>query len=940
MRSRPRVRAALVLGALLSTAVPLAVPLLASGATHLTCGVTQTGRWERIPVRSFQPVSGISASTSDTVTAYGLDRGAAQDVAATNGYTVQVSHTHGCAWSKGVDLSATPTGAQPFLGTQSKIVTVGVLGRTVLAAVAEGSGGASRPHVLRSTQGGAEGSWTTVDNGLPSQGAPRLLRTAGDGRTAYLTISPTASGGTDDGGSSGVIPPLPGGGGTGSTPTGFLYRTTDGGASWTLQTGATDLPGGGTGFTALDIDAGNVDTIYGIAGGRLLVSHDAGGSFTAGPGSGYTAVAAGAAQQVIAFNSSGAQVSYNGGSSYNNLPAPGGVVGAATRGGESFVLVQVGSNLSLFDPRDGSLARVPPPLTPRGTSLIGDRGSQPSYHALAGHSLLRYVDVPPKGALYVPPPVGDNTVPPPNPGTVSPRVANVAIPVGQSSQVDFTLDLPKNPTPLDLFFLIDVSTGMDDVLDDIKANAKQIVRDLTAAKVDVQVGLGSIGTGPLKGENDYPAAYAFPPENRNGQVYVKPYVKPRLYQALSYIRKPDAEFYKTLSDLKIETVPPGYSNSEGQLMALKNVANGFGTQSENDVRLGLPTRSAVLPGQDGHWRSQPDVRRIVVLATNEPMQVPYGAGSSPFRGLSMGSDELPGSSRYDPRTDLAPTIKMLRAARIGVVGLTGGIAEAQPQLQKIAVGTGMVAPPGGINCGGDGFQQLSPGDGLVCNNGEGFSAVISRLLSSLVDRQNLKALPHTRTPVLGAITDPTFTSVNVKQANVLPFQVNVSCVDVKPGTYQQDVDLTLRGSIVGRARVNVTCLKEQAVVRPRPLAFTPPNPPVNPAPQPPPPPPPPPPAVQPNPQPQVQTQVQVNPMSAGAMQEQQELQLALAMNGTFKDDDPAFSAGTEMAMVDRRKRESVQAMGVLAIAITACSAFGLAGLRAKPDLRVRRATVR
>jgi hypothetical protein len=88
----------------------------------------------------------------------------------------------------------------------------------------------------------------------------------------------------------------------------------------------------------------------------------------------------------------------------------------------------------------------------------------------------------------------------------------------------------------------------------------------------------------------------------------------------------------------------------------------------------------------------------------------------------------------------------------------------------------------------------------------------------------------------------------------------------------------------------------------------------------------------------VQTQVQVNPMSAGAIQEQQELQLALALNGTLKDDDPAFNPGTQLAMVDRRKREQVQAMYLLAVAMTACAGLGLARLRSRPEVTPRRAS--
>ena len=81
----------------------------------------------------------------------------------------------------------------------------------------------------------------------------------------------------------------------------------------------------------------------------------------------------------------------------------------------------------------------------------------------------------------------------------------------------------------------------------------------------------------------------------------------------------------------------------------------------------------------------------------------------------------------------------------------------------------------------------------------------------------------------------------------------------------------------------------------------------------------------------------IQPLTAAAMQEQQELQLALALNGTYKEDDPVFNPGQQMAMVDRRKREEVQALGLLAFAIVSSSALGLARLRARPEIQVRRA---
>ncbi len=908
------------------TAVPVAA--LAT-APHLSCAPKPIGRWETIRVAPFAAVSGLNGSDHDVVEAYTVNEQKPQNVATTNGYAIQLSSSHGCSWNRVFELSPTVTASQPFLGTGSRIVSVALLGGRGLAAVQEGSGSASRPHVLVSTSGGG-GGWSTSDNGLPAQGAPRLLRAASDGRTAYLTVSPTASGGSDTGGTTGLPGGLTGGlPGTGGTPTGFLYRTTDGGASWTLQTGATDLPGGGTGFSQLDIDPSNSNSVYGLVGGRLLTSRDGGATFTAVAGSGYTALTAGNGGQVFAFGPNGGVQSLDGGRQFTAFPAPSGVTSAASRLGNSSLIIEVSGSLMELEPALGRAISIPAGLRPRPGTLLGDRGDQSSAHALAGHSLLRYVDPTPPGQVITPLPVGDLSVAPPLPGVVTPPARNVSLPVGQSAIEDFTLDLPKNPTPLDLFFLVDVSLSMGDYISDLQKNIRSITSSLVAQKVDLNVGIGTVGTGPGKGQSPFPDNYVFPLDPG------KRYVKPTIYKRLRAIGKPDAQLETAVQQLAVETVPPNTDNLEGQLIALKNVANGLGTRSEPEALINSPVISGVLPNQGANWRGSADVRRVVIMATDEFMQAPFG-------GQPDTGDNGPGSSRNDPQLNFGPTIKVLNDNRMKVIGLTTGEIVAAPDLQRLARGTGMVAPPGGLRCDAD--QVLPAGAPIVCNNGDNFSVVISRLLASLTDVQDVVAVPHTRTPVLGTLDASTLRGLDVKKASTGSFRVRVSCIDVKPGSYVQDVDLVLRNTIVGRARLNVTCTMEQAITKPRPVVAVPadpPAPPAQPAPNPPPPPPAPaPPAAQPQaqPQPQVQTQVQLQPLTAGAIQEQQELQLALAMAGNLKDDDPAFSGGQQMAMVDRRKREEVQAFGVLAFAITASAGLGLARLRARPEARARRAS--
>jgi hypothetical protein len=418
-------------------------------------------------------------------------------------------------------------------------------------------------------------------------------------------------------------------------------------------------------------------------------------------------------------------------------------------------------------------------------------------------------------------------------------------------------------------------------------------------------------------------------------------VKPVLYKRIRAVGATDGTLTAAINQLTLETTPE-YSDPtnqvktaqthEGQLIALKNLAEGQGTANEREDAARLPTKSAVPPGQDAGFRKSPGVRKIVIMATNEFFDDPYGTDDY--------KDSVPTSN---PHLKFEPTIQVLNRNNIQVIGMTAGATEALPDLQKIASGTHTYAPPGGVDCGltqEQVPQVLRAGDPLVCNSGDNFSNVIIRVLASLVDRQNVQVVPGNRTPVLGALDGSGLLGLNVKRPNRAGFSVRVSCVDVKPGTYHQDISAILRSTVVGKARLNVTCLKAQALVRPKPVVLgNAPPPPAQPVVQAPPALPPPAPAAQPQvqPQPQLQTQVQVQPLTAGALQEQQELQLALALNGTLKDNDPVFNAGQQMAMVDRRKREEVQALGVLAFAMTACAGLGLARLRTKPEVQLRRA---
>lgn len=923
-----RTRAVLLSGALLVTTLPFTASAI---APHLTCGPKQVGRWETIPVRPFQPVSGLPGT--DAISAYTVDRVRPQDVAVTNGVRVQVSHSNGCDWENSLALDPVASASQPFAGASSSIVSLAMMQGTALAAVREGSGSTSSPHVLR-----YDGrSWTTSDSGLPPAGAPRLLRAGSDGRTAYLTISPTASGGSDDGTPDTPVPlpsvpplpsPLPGN--PAAPPTGFLYATNDGGATWSLRTGPTDLPGGGAGFSALEVDPRNANWLYGIVNGSLLTSKDGGSTFTTIEGSGYTAVAPLFYGALVAFDGAGHGVLVLGGRVVSRFAAPQGITSAAYRADDSMVMVESSGVLRMVGPFGQTGFATPSPHLARRGSLLGDNGVQSSFHAVSGHDLLRFVD-PIARTVGQPPPLaaGDRSVTPPIPGTVQPGTKDVTLLLGQSATEDFTLDLPKNPTPLDLFFLVDVSTSMSTYIDNLKQNIHKVVDRLTAAHIDLRVGVGTLGTGPAQGEAPYPDSYVYPPsaDPKTGQVTPGPtYRKPRIYSLIRPIGEVDKDLNKAINSITLETDPPvGAQHSgtfhEGQLLALEQMVTGSGVHSEQDDQAHLSTYSAVAPGQDARWRGNPDIRRIVVLASDEAFDVPYG------------TPQKPGSTVTSPKLDFTRTLRILNGARVGVFGITTGSDDSIDDMTTLARGTHTFAPPGGVSCGSDPEdpQFLKQGDPLVCSKDGDFSAIIGRVLSQLTDRQDVHLVAPTATPVLRNLDESALAGLDVKRSNLAHFSVTVSCANVEPGTYEQDVFAMLRSYKVGTGRLFVTCVAPQAAVPPVPVTQIN-KPPIAPAVQPPVPPPAPPPAAQPQPQPNPN----INPLTAGVTQEQQELQVALALQ-ELADEQDSGEGVEQLAMVDRRKREQVQALGVLAFAMTVCAGLGLSRLRARTEVVVSRA---
>ncbi|MDP3712760.1 MAG: hypothetical protein Q8R60_09770 [Mycobacteriales bacterium] len=915
---------AAALAAVVPAVAPWTAPSVSSYAKTgaLTCGTaTEDLPWQATDVPAFRGVEGSGAS--DRIANYAVQSESARRQLVTNGVTVQSSTTNGCSWQESFTFTPEP-GVGGLSAVTARITAAALLkGGRGLLAVREGSGASSRPRVLGASDG-TGGGWATSEQGLPAQGSPGVLAPADNGRTVYLSISPTGAGG-DDGG--GTLPPLPGVPG-GQVPTpGLVYASTDGGRTWGVRTEAGDLPGGDRAITDMAVDRRDPDLVYAIAGGQLLRSDDGARTFEAVAGaSGRTAVVAMDPGEAAAFGADGsATYSSDGMATTSRTPVPGGITSAAYRDGSDLVAVESDGDVALVDPRTGATIPAKAKTPPRAGTLTGDQSGDSTFHAIAGHTLIRYVDPLPPGTdpVTVPPPQGNVPPTPPRAGSISPPSAQLELEQGDSRKVDYVLTLPENPTPLDVMYLVDTSPTMLPYIKALRENTNAITNALARDKIDVNVGLAFFTTGPSRGSAPYPVVD--PGKTCDEGDTELPYVKPEVFKLLARISEPGPDFAAKVNQLRVRCVPStatvnkgtAFNANEAQVLALDQLLNGEGV----DI---VESQGALTidPGQRAGWRQNRFIRRVIVHATDEPFVNKNERPEWPAGSPETAAGEL----------DVQKVIDDLKEQKVLHLGIDPSGKEAISDLKRVALGTGTVAPKGGAVCDPKTGVRTLEGDPLVCGSASDFRDALVSLLKGLVDRQDVTLNTTTGSNAVGSISAAGLKGVNVSVDNTLRFSVTYSCADIPPGKYLTTLESRLRGTKVAVTRTNLRCVKAAArVIRPLPEvepAIAPPPQPVQPAL---PPPAPPAPAAQPQVQPQAQVQVQVNPMTAAMLEQQEQLQLALALNGTERPTDD-----TELAMVDRQSRRERGAQVVLLASMAMASVAGVRRLRTQQEHGVRR----
>ena len=352
------------------------------------------------------------------------------------------------------------------------------------------------------------------------------------------------------------------------------------------------------------------------------------------------------------------------------------------------------------------------------------------------------------------------------PGTLSPNPLALQLPEEGAETVDYMLDLPPLPTPVDVWFLMDTSGSMGGAIEGLQFGIDRIVKELEAAGLDAWFGLAE-----YKGEN-------------------------YRYVRLADIAPPGSEFEEGLRRL--------FASGGGEETQYTALYQTVTSQGQQDV--------GIDAGQGASFR--PEALKIIVHASDEPFgQVPDGP-TPEEAGIAMNEMGV-----FHVGLDLSAGAQ--------------GVSTAQPtrtvkeDMDEMARATGTFAPVEGVDCNGDGVDELEAGEPLTCPivRGEDDIDIAQPIISAVRAVRDETAVGLTVEDADGmgvVIDDPVRVPVNVKVTNQLPFSVRFTCPSAMNGdTATVKLLATVRGADSAQATANVMCGTPPPAIRPVPTPLAP-----------------------------------------------------------------------------------------------------------------------
>lgn len=305
-------------------------------------------------------------------------------------------------------------------------------------------------------------------------------------------------------------------------------------------------------------------------------------------------------------------------------------------------------------------------------------------------------------------------------------------PTNQAAEVT-TRGVSSSLNPVDVFFIVDLSSSFYDDLASFKAQAQSIVTTLNAVNPDTRFGLARFEDYPI-----YP--------------FGDPASGDKAYERLIDLTSDSDAVLGIISGLSVRY---GADSRQSQLAALFQAATGSGQDLSS---LGYPGAS-IPPNQQANFRD--GATKLILLWTDADFHQPGDPGAIPYPGPSFAATASAILALDPPKV-------------IGISSGGGGIAD----LQAIAFATGALAPSGGVDCDNDGIVDILEGEPLVCGivpTGEGIASAMVAIVKAASTEQvvTIDIKP-------GSCPNP----LNIREKGVLPVallgssKLDVTSIDV------------------------------------------------------------------------------------------------------------------------------------------------------------------
>lgn len=378
-------------------------------------------------------------------------------------------------------------------------------------------------------------------------------------------------------------------------------------------------------------------------------------------------------------------------------------------------------------------------------------------------TLPTVADCPDAGEFDVPQPT------PPAPATLTPPDTTVDLRETTDASVEYRLDLPATPTPLDVFFLLDTSVSMEPAIGAVVCGLEGIVHNLAGEGIDAHYGLGRFY------DSEFPR-----------------------YERVVDIGAPGRDLQQTLRGLGTR------GGEETHRSALYQLATGAGLDDP------VTGEALVAPGHQTTFRD--GSVRVVVHVTNEPW--------SPQTLHEPAVEDVLAALNEDQIRHIGVQV-LSRTTGIGGIDSPLGNRETgvaddpllRVQLEQFSAGTATFAPEGGTDCDGDGTVDVAEGDPLVCSlDPERIALTLGPALTDILlaaeDPQPVR-LDADAPAGIDVVVEPAEQVIDVRDdhtdASALTYTTTFRCTAAAPAEAAVPLTAFVREQQVASATANVLC---------------------------------------------------------------------------------------------------------------------------------------